>query len=132
MTPNPSIISINDDNSQQNDEPNFHRFSMAAGNFVELYGGESQANQWDAIVTCFFLDTAPVVMDYIQTIQNALKPGGYWINIGPLLYHWASSDPGVASGLPADDRYAQSIELSWEELEHVILQFGFSIEEQRF
>jgi carnosine N-methyltransferase len=44
-------------------EPDFMRFSMAAGNFVELYGGESQAGTWDAIVTCFFLDTAPVVME---------------------------------------------------------------------
>lgn len=48
---------------------------------------------------------------YIQTIQSALKPGGYWINIGPLLYHWASSDPGVASGAPSDERYSQSIEV---------------------
>lgn len=44
-------------------EPDFMRFTMAAGNFVELYGGEGQAGIWDAIVTCFFLDTAPIVME---------------------------------------------------------------------
>jgi carnosine N-methyltransferase len=49
--------------SPSNDEPDFMRFTMAAGNFVELYGGEAQAGTWDAIVTCFFLDTAPVVME---------------------------------------------------------------------
>jgi carnosine N-methyltransferase len=43
-------------------------------------------------------DTAPVVMEYIATIKRLLKPGGYWINLGPLLYHWASSSGG-------DDRY---------------------------
>lgn len=32
----------------------------------------------------------PLYSSYIQTIQNALKPGGYWINIGPLLYHWVT------------------------------------------
>jgi carnosine N-methyltransferase len=49
--------------SDSHPEPDFMRFTMAAGNFVELYGGEAQAGMWDAIVTCFFLDTAPVVME---------------------------------------------------------------------
>jgi carnosine N-methyltransferase len=38
------------------------------------------------------------VMDYIETIQRLLKPGGVWINLGPLLYHWANG-PGD------DERY---------------------------
>jgi hypothetical protein len=59
-----SFSSVGDPSSPQDlPEPDFMRFSMAAGNFVELYGGESQAGVWDAIVTCFFLDTAPVVME---------------------------------------------------------------------
>ena len=41
----------------------FPIFSMAAGDFVETYGAASQEGQWDAIVTCFFIDTAPVVME---------------------------------------------------------------------
>lgn len=60
INPNLPVASNNDN---LNEEPSYHRFSMAAGNFVELYGGEAQAGQWDAIVTCFFLDTAPVVME---------------------------------------------------------------------
>lgn len=67
MNTNPLFASSEDNSSlpqsSSNDESNYHRFSMAAGNFVELYGIEPQANQWDAIVTCFFLDTAPVVME---------------------------------------------------------------------
>lgn len=66
----------------------FRKFSMAAGNFVEIYGGADNKETWDCVVTCFFLDTAPVVMEYMETIHHCLKPGGHWINLGPLLYHW--------------------------------------------
>lgn len=41
----------------------FPVFSMAAGDFVQTYGDASQAGEWDAVVTCFFIDTAPVVME---------------------------------------------------------------------
>ncbi len=64
------------------------KFSMAAGNFVEIYSDSANKEAWDCIVTCFFVDTAPVVMEYIETILHCLKPGGVWINLGPLLYHW--------------------------------------------
>jgi carnosine N-methyltransferase len=66
----------------------YRKFSMAAGNFCEIYGGPDNKEAWDCVVTCFFVDTAPVVMEYIETIQHCLKPGGVWINLGPLLYHW--------------------------------------------
>lgn len=71
-------------------------FSMCAGEFVESYG--DQENEWDCVLTCFFVDTAPVVFEwvigdgvngrYVELIYKILKPGGYWINLGPLLYHW--------------------------------------------
>lgn len=40
-------------------------------------------------MTLFFLDTAHNVIEYIKTIKKILKKGGVWINIGPLLYHYA-------------------------------------------
>ena len=46
-------------------------------------------NSKDVVVTCFFLDTAHNVLDYIELIYKILKPGEYWINLGPLLYHFA-------------------------------------------
>jgi len=104
----------------------FMKFSMAAGNFVEIYSDKGNAGAWDCIVTCFFVDTAPVVMEYIETIQHCLKPGGIWINFGPLLYHWASGDPNE----DMDERYSQSVELSWEELKHVVQHFGFVFENE--
>ena len=37
-------------------------FSMCAGEFVESY--QDQENEWDCVLTCFFVDTAPVVFEY--------------------------------------------------------------------
>ena len=62
-------------------------FSMVAGEFVEVYSKYSDS--WNVVVTCFFLDTAHNVMEYIECIHKILKKGGIWINLGPLLYHYS-------------------------------------------
>lgn len=80
---------------------------MAAGSFTEIYSTPDQKEQWHGIVTCFFVDTAPVVIDYIETIWHMLKPGAVWVNLGPLLYHWVADVDNNA-----DERYAQSLEVS--------------------
>lgn len=38
------------------------------------------------IVTLFFTDTARNLVSYLETIHRLLRPGGRWINLGPLLY----------------------------------------------
>jgi carnosine N-methyltransferase len=91
-------------------------FSMVAGEFVEVYSKQLQA--WDSIVTCFFMDTANNIILYVETIFNALRPGGCWINFGPLLYHYADMENEL------------SIELSWEEFRAVIVGIGFRIEKE--
>lgn len=45
-----------------------------------------------------------------------MKPGGVWINLGPLLYHF--------SDLPNEE----SIEPSYDAIRDVILGFGFQLE----
>ena len=55
---------------------------MAQGEFIEVFGGNPKA--WDSIVTCFFIDTAHNLFDYLVTINKILKIGGLWVNIGPL------------------------------------------------
>jgi carnosine N-methyltransferase len=87
--------------------------SMVAGEFVEVY--KKQLNSWNSVVTCFFIDTANNIIEYIETIYNILKKDGVWINFGPLLYHYS------------DIENEMSIELSWEELRLIILDFGFEI-----
>lgn len=37
----------------------------------ELFSGA-----WDAVVTCFFLDTAHNIVEYIEIISRILKEGG--------------------------------------------------------
>lgn len=42
----------------------FPIFSMSSGDFVEIYGkDESFHSSFDAVITCFFIDTAPVVIE---------------------------------------------------------------------
>lgn len=93
--------------------PDSVEYSMTAGNFIEIYGEHDQHGAWDAIVTCFFIDTGHNILDYISTISKALRPGGYWLNLGPLLYHFA------------DLENEKSLELSYEELRQVIFAHQF-------
>ena len=44
----------------------------------------SEIGKWDAVVTCFFIDTAKNIVDYLETIYKILKKGGVWINAGKL------------------------------------------------
>jgi len=87
--------------------------SMVAGEFVDVY--KKQFSSWFGVVTCFFIDTANNVIEYIETIYNILKMGGLWINFGPLLYHYSEMDKEC------------SIELSWDELKFIIVNKGFEI-----
>jgi len=91
--------------------------SMAAGEFVEVYKDQQAA--WDAVLSCFFLDTAKNIFLYIRTIAMLIRPGGCLINIGPLLYHYADMEHEI------------SIELSWEEVKPNLLTYFEILEEQR-
>lgn len=68
--------------AESDGDSDFPRFSMAAGDFADIYRAKEFIGFWDAVLTCFFIDTAPVVLDYIQVIHQILQPGGVWINIG--------------------------------------------------
>ena len=50
-------------------------------------------------------------------IKNEI--GGIWINIGPLLYHYSEIENEC------------SIELSWSELKHIIIGYGFEIRNEK-
>jgi len=91
--------------------------SMCAGDFLEIY---KERDMWDCVATCFFVDTARNIVKYVDVIYNILKPGGVWVNMGPLLYHY--------SDMPNES----SIELSYEQLKSVIQNIGFLIEEEKY
>ena len=67
---------------------------MTAGDFITVYGQEEYSNAYHAVLTVFFIDTAPNLIRYIETIRNCLQPGGVWINNGPLQWHFESRRPG--------------------------------------
>lgn len=71
---------------QTNSHP-FDRMSMTASDFLVLYSDQRYHQKFDAVVTVFFIDTAPNLIRYIQVVHNCLKEGGVWINLGPLLWH---------------------------------------------
>ncbi|KAL4890559.1 N2227-like protein-domain-containing protein [Aspergillus ambiguus] len=54
------------------------------GDFTTVFADDTE--QYDVIVTLFFIDTARNLVSYIETIHRLLRPGGIWINLGPLLY----------------------------------------------
>lgn len=57
---------------------------LVEGDFTSIFNHE--AGSYDVLLTYFFIDTARNLMTYFDTITKLLKPGGYWINLGPLLY----------------------------------------------
>jgi carnosine N-methyltransferase len=57
---------------------------VVEGDFTTVFKGRE--GKYDVVVTYFFIDTARNLMSYFDTIHLLLRPGGYWINFGPLLY----------------------------------------------
>jgi len=113
-------------------------FSMAAGEFNSIYRNEQELGQWDGVASCFFLDTAPVVVEYLQTIHGMLRDGGLLVNFGPLLFHFncAPMRPGETpecyrSRLShLDQRYLDSIDMTYDDIKEVLHKVGFEILEE--
>lgn len=57
---------------------------LIEGDFTTAFA--KHTGQYDIIVTLFFIDTARSLISYLETIHRLLRPGGRWINLGPLLY----------------------------------------------
>jgi carnosine N-methyltransferase len=47
----------------------------------------TQSGEYDAIVTCFFIDAVIEITRLVAHIAVLLKDGGVWVNLGPLRYH---------------------------------------------
>jgi carnosine N-methyltransferase len=77
-------------------------FNITGGEFTFVYS--KRPEYFEGVATCFFLDTANNIFDYVNTIWTTLKKGGIWVNFGPLLFHYKEMLGEV------------SIEVSWETL----------------
>ena len=91
VSPNPSVL-------------------LVEGDFTTAFNG--QEGHYDIIVTHFFIDTARNLMTYFDTIHKLLRPGGRWMNLGPLLY---GTGPFV--------------QLSLDEIIAVVEEMGFEFED---
>ena len=81
-------------------------FNMVGGEYTEI------AIPCEITVSCYFLDTASNIIDYIKCIQQNTQ--SMWLNVGPLLYH-----------------HQQSIELSFEEILLIVRQItDFNLSDQ--
>ncbi|KAF9255445.1 N2227-domain-containing protein [Marasmius fiardii PR-910] len=109
--------------------PGGSNFSLVAGDFEEIYGSgqeldpngeEPQSGLWDAIMTCFFIDTAKNIVNYLRILHRILAPGGVWINMGPLLWHWENNNTNDPS-----------IELDLEEVKDLARKIGFEIANEK-
>lgn len=113
--------------------------SMCAADFLCLYSDENHRDAYDVVATVFFLDTAPNLIRYLETIFHCLKPGGILVNVGPLLWHFENQAPGNhgrdddgdgehdynnSSGI-ADPG---SFELADDEVMALVEQLGFVVE----
>jgi carnosine N-methyltransferase len=109
----------------------FGDLSMVAGDFTEVYRKPEHRGAWNVVASSFFLDTAHNIIEYLEVIWDALAPGGYLVNVGPLLYHFADSlssspSPPDTPGSASTDG-VQSIELSLDELIAVAQAIGFAV-----
>lgn len=112
------------------------RMDMTAADFIVLYGDEKHKNMFDVVMTVFFIDTAPNVLRYIEVIRHCLKHGGIWINLGPLLWHFAERGPSKQEEDKKEKRRKQTngiaepggVELTVEETILLVTNSGFAIE----
>ncbi|KIH88610.1 methyltransferase family [Sporothrix brasiliensis 5110] len=139
--PGQAIVDASMQQMQQPLQPGQHgigTMSMCAADFLCLYSDAEHAEVYDAVACVFFLDTAPNLIRYIETIRHCLKPGGLLINIGPLLWHFENNAPGnhgrdddgdgehdatTSTGI-ADPG---SFELSDDEVRALVEKLGFTV-----
>lgn len=126
-------------------KPSSERMAMTSGDFCVLYRQMEYKDAFDAVATCFFIDTAPNVISYIETILHCLKPGGLWINLGPLLWHFESAPTPAERDKQRGRVLSQhahshgndgigepgSIELSNDEVVALAERYGFEMVELR-
>ena len=68
--------------------------SYNVGDFVASYAQASRQGRYDAITTCFFVDTANNIYEYVAIMKHLLrshevseKKKSIWINCGPVQWH---------------------------------------------
>ncbi|CAO1638809.1 unnamed protein product [Sympodiomycopsis kandeliae] len=112
-------------------------FEMVAGDFIPIYSSQDQKEKYNAVCTCFFLDTAHNPIAYLEVINHVLPLGAYWINLGPLLWHFEGQGPSGGARSKGHGNHNQgehqqgSIELTLDEVVDLVGKMGFKIIQQK-
>ncbi|KAL0564581.1 hypothetical protein V5O48_017465 [Marasmius crinis-equi] len=91
------------------------RLHFEEGDFLALNNNNDEDGGYDYIVTLFFIDTSTNILSTLEQIHALLRPGGTWINLGPLL--WCSGNQA-------------RLELSLEEVWEAARKVGFTFVEE--
>ena len=70
---------------------------------------------FNCVITAFSTNEAKSIINFTETVNNVLKKGGIWINIGGLSNIYSKNS---------------GIDLTWEEWKHIILKSGFEIKRE--
>jgi carnosine N-methyltransferase len=90
-------------------------FVLVPGDFAKTYGKSGPGyRKFDAIVTCFFIDTATDLVELFDTLDGLLAEGGVWLNVGPL--NW---------------RKEARLKISYEEIVAVWEKMGYEFVSQK-
>eukprot|EP01065_Artemidia_motanka_P017341 TRINITY_DN20816_c0_g1_i2.p1 TRINITY_DN20816_c0_g1~~TRINITY_DN20816_c0_g1_i2.p1 ORF type:complete len:701 (+),score=157.08 TRINITY_DN20816_c0_g1_i2:174-2276(+) len=91
-------------------------YQILTGSFEQIYsrGDAACKGSFGCIVTAYFIDALPCVVDVVESVMHLLADGGLWVNLGPLHYHSGNARP----------------KLSYEELRALIAGKGFRFEEE--
>jgi carnosine N-methyltransferase len=115
----------------------FSRLSYSSADFCIVYSEELNATTFDAVATVFFIDTAPNLIRYINSVHNCLKENGIWVNLGPLKWHFDGGEnmrsQTGSNSVPTDSRDTGiaepgSVELTEDEVVQLVETLGFKIE----
>jgi hypothetical protein len=97
--------------------------SLLEGDFLSLSkpspsSSSGGAPGYDILTTLFFIDTSSNILSTLNHIHHLLRPGGLWINLGPLLYTSSASYPGTGGS---------KLELSLDEIVRVARMIGLEV-----
>ncbi|PLN76826.1 methyltransferase-like protein [Aspergillus taichungensis] len=104
---------------------------LIEGDFLEVFPRDGE---FDAVVTLFFIDMSDNVIDFLSNIHRLLKPGGVWINLGPLKWgsysalHLSAEEVlqlAVLLGFDVDHTSRKSIDSLYAEQPETLLKFTY-------
>ncbi|TFK75152.1 N2227-domain-containing protein [Pluteus cervinus] len=109
---------------------------LMEGDFMEVFAPEEYIEKYDAVVSLFFIDVGENVVDFLEMIHRVLKPGGIWINLGPLKWggfaHMQLSAEEVLQvadkiGFDVNHDSRQSIETQYARQPHSLIKFVYGM-----